>query len=429
MNHGHLEANETIAEPHEIWAEPHPGPTTYKHQPLDSSSDEIRLLKLRKGNEAPLCCEIQVFPLERAPEYIALSYLWGPPWPLHDILVGHQALKIRDNLHACLLELREDTHTWLWIDQICIAQADTAERNHQVGMMSRIYSASASAIAWLNDVPKAGPGEVDRFNDRDIDHASILVLLKNKYFTRLWIVQEVLLPRSIKFHLNGKRCVRWKTIVSVHGRRLLKLAGPAPLSVPFSGLIIHASQFRGELANLSWEECINYYSSSACVDPRDKVYAMMGIVREEDRLIVDYNKSVFEVFLDVVSRIKRPMGLPRRRLMKKRLYKLGYEMGIKQSLVHDLEHVVHERLKKSFWKAVSPINFKKANHEGEKDYWWYECNGNRFIYSYQPYISPVAPSKHTIGITRRIYKRSQLVIRRMLFGVLITADSWIFSQE
>ena len=37
-----------------------------------------------------------------------------------------------------------------------------------------------------------------------------------------------------------------------------------------------------------------------CENPRDKVYGLMGMVRKEDGVVVDYRKSVMEVYLDFV---------------------------------------------------------------------------------------------------------------------------------
>ncbi|KAH8631329.1 hypothetical protein IG631_13012 [Alternaria alternata] len=189
-------------------------PEIYKHQRLGTSTYEIRLLKLSRETDGSVHCEVKVFPLERAPEYIALSYRWGPPSPLHDLYIEGKTLKIRDILNSCLLELREDLEAWIWIDQICIAQEDTLERNHQVGMMSRIYSNSKSVIIWMGDIPLAAPGEHDSYNDSDLDLASAIFLLENTYFTRLWIVQEVLLANSIDIRINGHRCVTWGKLQS-----------------------------------------------------------------------------------------------------------------------------------------------------------------------------------------------------------------------
>jgi len=390
-----------IGKPHGACLEPPTQPAMYKHQPLNRSLDEIRLLKLRKEEHGPVHCDVEVFPLEQAPEYIALSYRWGPPSPSHDIFIGEQGLKIRDILHACLLELREDVDAWLWIDQICIAQADTAERNHQVGMMSRIYSDATSVIVWLGDVPLAPSGEVDRFNNQDLDTASIIVLFENDYFRRLWIIQEILLAKSVKLHLNGKRCVGWKRLLAVWSRAVRKppLLGRTPHGLV--GLLGHARERWGLSPQLTWTDCIARFSENTCEDARDKVYGMMGVVKEEDRFTVDYNKSVLEVFLSVISTFKHPLRPKPRKILRNRLYLLGYEMGIEMSLMQDLQRLVYERLKKSSREAVSPVKFKKADHEEETDYWWYECNGERFCYPRPPSASSVVHSKHTSGVPGR----------------------------
>jgi len=394
-----------IGKPHGACLEPPTQPATYKHQPLSRSLDEIRLLKLRKEKHGPVHCEVEVFPLEQAPEYIALSYRWGPPSPSHDIFIADQTLKIRDILHACLLELREDVDTWLWIDQICIAQANTAERNHQVGMMSRIYSNATSVIVWLSDIPLAPLGKVDRFNDQQFDAASMIVLLENNYFTRLWIIQEILLAKSVRLHLNGKRCISWKRLDNIYTTAAINQEWSGPMPNAFFGLMRHARERWTQIPQLTWTDCIMRYSENTCEDTRDKVYGLMGIVKEEDRFTVDYNKSVLEVFLGVVSTFQHPMRRIPRRILEKRLHLLGYEMGIELSLIQDLGHLVCERLEKSSREAVSPVRFKKADHEEEIDYWWYECNGERFCYPRPPSAFSVIHSKHTSGIPGRTIQR------------------------
>lgn len=38
---------------------------------------------------------------------------------------------------------------WLWIDQICIDQSNTHEKNQQVAIMSKIYSKAYIVLSWL----------------------------------------------------------------------------------------------------------------------------------------------------------------------------------------------------------------------------------------------------------------------------------------
>lgn len=45
--------------------------------------------------------------------------------------------------------LVNDGIEYLWVDQLCIDQANVFERNHQVGLMSKIFGQAAQVIVWL----------------------------------------------------------------------------------------------------------------------------------------------------------------------------------------------------------------------------------------------------------------------------------------
>lgn len=109
-------------------------------------------------------CELQIHDLETTPEYQALSYEWGPPDHKRCILINGSSFRIRQNLWQFLDMFRGSDHNtgFLWIDQLCIDQSDDLERNHQVQMMSEIYSSAARVIAWL------GPNDYVRLS---IEHA------------------------------------------------------------------------------------------------------------------------------------------------------------------------------------------------------------------------------------------------------------------
>jgi hypothetical protein len=40
----------------------------------------------------------------------------------------------------------------MWIDQLCINQEDTPERNDQVSIMGKIYRGAAQVIVWLDQL-------------------------------------------------------------------------------------------------------------------------------------------------------------------------------------------------------------------------------------------------------------------------------------
>lgn len=62
------------------------------------------------------------------------------------------------------------------------------------------------------------------------------------------------------------------------------------------------------LNNKSNQIRLERYSINKCEDPRDKAYSLMSLVREEDRIAIDYDKTSMEVFADVVNAL---LGTPK----------------------------------------------------------------------------------------------------------------------
>ena len=118
---------------------------------LDSGSQSIRVLYLHlMGDGEPVKTTLGVVSLDQAPEFEALSYVWGDGALKQTILIDGARYQVTDALYVALANLRNlDSQRVLWVDAICINQDDTAERNHQVQMMRRIYSAAVRVIAWL----------------------------------------------------------------------------------------------------------------------------------------------------------------------------------------------------------------------------------------------------------------------------------------
>jgi hypothetical protein len=93
--------------------------------------------------------------------YEALSYHWGPPDPdcWLTILDEKEAdrletkgLNITPNLAKALRSLRYENKTRvLWIDSVCINQADDNERSDQIPLMDQIYKWAENVCVWLGD--------------------------------------------------------------------------------------------------------------------------------------------------------------------------------------------------------------------------------------------------------------------------------------
>jgi Heterokaryon incompatibility protein (HET) len=92
--------------------------------------------------------------------YNALSYCWGEDSDAGRIILtdcesGKQDIEIyvRRNLVSALKRLRSvDRPRTLWVDLICINQADLQERAQQVGLMGEIFASAQSVRVWLGEV-------------------------------------------------------------------------------------------------------------------------------------------------------------------------------------------------------------------------------------------------------------------------------------
>ena len=118
---------------------------------LDATQKEIRLLTLEPGAESDgFRCRLNTYSLDAAPEYEALSYVWGDPKDTWQITVDGSEFQATVKLVQALWYIRSDeTPRTLWVDAVCINQADDVEKSQQVRMMRNIYYRATSVVAWL----------------------------------------------------------------------------------------------------------------------------------------------------------------------------------------------------------------------------------------------------------------------------------------
>lgn len=128
----------------------------YEYSKLESSRS-IRLLKI--SHHGPFSLQEPQFSLvhttiDIAPTYETLSYVWytqirGSTLTLKD----GSTLRVTKNLKRALPYIARHCMTgYIWIDQICIAQDDVLEKNHQVSVMRDIYSGCCCVIVWLAEL-------------------------------------------------------------------------------------------------------------------------------------------------------------------------------------------------------------------------------------------------------------------------------------
>ncbi|KAH7324421.1 heterokaryon incompatibility protein-domain-containing protein [Stachybotrys elegans] len=149
---------------------------------LDSSVPQIRLFTLLPASdpEAPIQGHLHTVSLHSAPAYEGLSYAWGNAAIQKDIAVNGHSLTVTANLELALRGLRSSTDARvIWVDNICINQASTAERNHQVTLMRTIYSKCTQDLLWIGPLDNC-PGPKNKTqSERDIEVWEGMKLLSN----------------------------------------------------------------------------------------------------------------------------------------------------------------------------------------------------------------------------------------------------------
>ncbi|KAF2672194.1 hypothetical protein BT63DRAFT_422702 [Microthyrium microscopicum] len=356
-----------------------PSATPYSYNPLDRSTQSIRLIEILPGQSQEIACKLhahELGPDATCPPFTALSYTWGPPEPTTAIVVDDQNLSVRENLILALSSYRNKVNDGsfqglLWIDAISINQEDTLERSHQVNMMGEIFSRADTVLIWLGPeqdnsssilqylkampslvwepgqdlqtapklarlphkreygdlkfvIPKPEFTIEDMFQElfeKELNEA-FLALFHRDYWKRMWIVQEVLLARKLSI-LCGDEVCEWSLLVSIaseldylgqflrpNGLRV-KNASPNPVSRwKFKDLQAQTGASRAffilkdgddsKRLSQTWQlsQLIQIWKQQECADPRDRVYALLGLAK--DSISADYDKSLEQVFCDAV---------------------------------------------------------------------------------------------------------------------------------
>ncbi len=135
---------------------------SYTYEPLPKGK-YIRVLDLLPAEhlESPIQLELRAVlvqsPMASEDAYEALSYVWGTGG-VGLVYCGGKGIGITANCLTALryLRLQRKVRT-LWVDAICINQGGPIEeKNHQVALMSDVYTGASKVLMWLGD--KRGRG-------------------------------------------------------------------------------------------------------------------------------------------------------------------------------------------------------------------------------------------------------------------------------
>jgi Heterokaryon incompatibility protein (HET) len=369
---------------------------------LSSQPQKIRIRLLQILDTPPeavqLKCSLGTFSIDEAPSYVALSYTWGPaedgpdsdtPEQVHRIALDGGYVDISENLFDALRELKRRSERltdsdvqrkpYWWIDAICINQKNIGERNQQVNMMDQIYFQASNVTLWLGrdrqDKSSLISDMLSKFNEINehiqkvavarqiprgvlirqyyLDYLStfgmpsigderwvdFLAFFRKRWFSRLWVVQEVALAQEIEV-LCGRTTIQWAHIsvcadILNSGLEKSILRGIAARD---NTSVIFYSRRAGNIASIrKWcldevlpETSMDMYCHFAgrqeydrkhaatvllgkvytclATDPRDKIFAILGMLKRitasrSALVAADYGKNKVQIYTDTTRAI------------------------------------------------------------------------------------------------------------------------------
>ncbi|KAK7757638.1 hypothetical protein SLS62_000014 [Diatrype stigma] len=342
-----------------------------QYEPLPQG-EFIRLLEILPSpiGDSPLVCNISHCTTTQSErKYEAISYTWGNDTPTNAILLNGEIAYVRDNLWQAIKHMRLiDEIRVVWVDALCINQADLAERASQVAQMAAIYSSAARVALWLGNGNSATDYAMDSLDDlfrvmlqfkrRDqyksrndyVCHLlglfrpwvslkpendiygllqGIFIILDSPWWTRVWTFQEFAFAGQVMLRC-GTRCIDWLALeqfcllAKVHAA-----VNPADYNPVSPAAYYYPSGLRSGIFTFLFDQVVMFDAfrkrrlvdqkltlfhmvrlteHRLATDPRDKVYGVLSMVNGGKSLALDYSLDVSTVFVSATRIILEESG-------------------------------------------------------------------------------------------------------------------------
>ncbi|RDW56341.1 hypothetical protein BP5796_13252 [Coleophoma crateriformis] len=324
----------------------------------------------------------------KAYSFTALSYYWGGGDPIHEITITsyrtptkrlekltaddadrrnvmvriqkHQdwteqgTFYVRSNLYAALQRFRKkNRRRSMWIDALCIDQNDHRERARQVAKMHELYMQARKVEIWLGDGTSPyspSPEPCFRFLRKILDLKNldsllqdlegnqsdmaeniknwecILGLMRNTWFSRRWVIQELALAREAEV-VYGSSKMSWPDFADAIAifiknyeriRPFMKMAAAGTVS--YVPELSHLDAVKGMGANalvdftnnvfrrsenkdlrqpmMTLEALVSNLLAFEAKDPKDTIYAVLSLAKDTHRLQTDSSAATKLMGLD-----------------------------------------------------------------------------------------------------------------------------------
>lgn len=299
------------------------------YEELQSSSAQIRLIRLNRDDtnrSGHVSGELTTFSITdpHCPPFTTVSYTWGDGKEYCDEpiqLNGYNTLVLKNVLALLRMLFSTSSETfnlaqdWFWIDSICINQENLSERTSQVKLMGQIYRQAKATIVWLSeesdDTGTAIELLLNLANRRHelrhdykkrgklmpadlVDHPGwkpLESLLDLPWWRRVWTLQEFILAKDLTFYCGPQSITRGEFRRGLHA---LELCGPLERYIRSAAWttawnrrrLIQWYEHDQNRHKMSLVSLMAFCGDYETTDPRDRIWAVHGLAREEDRQMI-----------------------------------------------------------------------------------------------------------------------------------------------
>lgn len=305
---------------------------SFKYTPLENAHDERRLVRLLPPEDNSICCRIEHFSRSTLPDYDALSYMWGSEQDLRSIQINGCSFNIRSNLWQFLMQASTSVFTYksgavftpqyIWIDQLCIDQESDREKSAQVMDMHRIFEQARRGIVWLGPARAETVEEITIIEEKAADtrehwtrylrlnldegrrdvptfkQIANLNILKLPYWTRIWTVQEFVIPDRLTMTWGSMAfdASLFKDLQRAAVKSYTTVWESASCASPYLRWRVSSQKV---LDTTCAKDVFQAFSHLACSDPRDKVYGLAALLASRTScgpIPIDYCKSPADIY-------------------------------------------------------------------------------------------------------------------------------------
>ncbi|KAK5453049.1 hypothetical protein LTS15_007198, partial [Exophiala xenobiotica] len=236
---------------------------------------------------------------------------------------------------------------YLWIDTICINQADAVEKTHQIRMMKRIYEEAQNVVAWLGETSTEDvqaiellrkffivqntssslQSDIERIRSTyfldgetlralglptsdDIIWEHVNNFLKKPWFSRVWVVQEYLSSTNFVFlcgDIEVEPQVIFQPIFAMTSKKYFIATSPgwgkrASTFLQVRNLwCLKMQRYSDEhLSLIDYLQACMFYEAS---DPRDKIFALAALSSDFNPVVTNYALPLEQVLINAAKEL------------------------------------------------------------------------------------------------------------------------------